>query len=163
MMGLDDPGAQRVSISVRDWNAMKLAMWRSKAAWEVVIRAATEIVSGCVHAEGCEGKDLNEEPCLPTCPDREVRMSALVVLGAAGMFAPIDARKVAQEQYWAPTREYYSAVIAECASAQAELEAALEALRAAGIEPPQPPPNTITVPTLPMRRPTPQLLSKEST
>jgi len=90
-------------------------------------------------------------------------MSALVILGAAGMFAPVDARKVAQEQYWAPTREYYSAVIAECAAAQAELEAALEALRAAGIEPPPPPPNTITVSTLPMRRPAPQLLPKEIT
>jgi hypothetical protein len=61
-------------------------------------------------------------------------MSALVILGAAQMLTPISARKIAEEVYFAPSRERYSEVIAELAAAQAELEA-LRA-RVGQVEPP---------------------------
>lgn len=138
MMGFESLGDQRVPIAVRDWNGLKLALWRSKVAWDIALRAAAEIIDRCEHAEGCPGKESETTPCLPYCSDRELRMSALVILNAARMFAPIDARRSANDPYLAPSREYFSEVVAELASAQAELEA----LRAAGVEMPAPPENT---------------------
>jgi hypothetical protein len=123
MMGVEVPGDQRVPVPVRDWNAMKLALWRSKIALDIVAHAAAELVSRAAHMEGCPGKVVETEPCLIDCPDRELRMSALVILNAARQFAPIDARKPANAPYYAPSREYFSEVLATLAIAQAELEA----------------------------------------
>ena len=122
-MGVEVPGDQRVPVPVRDWNAMKLALWRSKWALDIVAREAALLVVRAAHMEGCPGKQVETEPCLPDCPDRELRMSALVVLNAARQFAPIDARKPANAPYYAPSREYFSEVMAALAVAQAELEA----------------------------------------
>jgi hypothetical protein len=133
MMGFEAPGDQRVPVPVRDWNALKLALWRSRVAWDIAERAAKEIVDRCGHMEGCAGKIAETEPCLADCPDRELRMAALVILAAARQFAPTDARKPANAPYFAPSREYYSAVMAELAAAQAELEA----LRGGAATPPQ--------------------------
>lgn len=144
LMGLDNPGAQRVQIRVADWNALKLAVWRSKWGWDIVARTVTEIIERCAHVDGCPGKDDAREPCVapryerttddsgkvtgsrlvaPGCPDRELRMNALVILNATRHLAPIDARKLANEPYFAPTRERFCEVIAELAAAQAELDA----------------------------------------
>jgi hypothetical protein len=145
MMGFETPGDQRVAVTMRDWNAMKLALWRSKAGWEIVARQAAEIVQACHHLDNCPGKTSETEPCFGGirldsgpgelgCPDRELRMSALVILNAARQFAPIEARKVANETYFAPSREYFSEVMSALSIAQAELEA-MEAL-GVRIEPP---------------------------
>ena len=139
MMGFESPGDQRVPISVRDWNALRLALWRSKAAWEIATRAASAIVDRCKHTSGCPAEQVESEPCLPDCPDREMRMDALVVLGAARMFAPIDARRAAADPYMAPSREYFSEMIAELASAQAENGILRATLRANGVQVPSPP------------------------
>lgn len=122
MMGFDTPGDQRVPVPVRDWNAMRLALWRSKVSWDIVVQAAAELVERCAHMEGCPGKSVETEPCLQDCPDRELRMSALVILNAARQFAPADARKPADAPYYAPSREYFSEVLAELVVAQTELE-----------------------------------------
>ena len=121
MMGFEVPGDQRVPVPVRDWNAMKLALWRSKVALDISARAAADLVARAAHMEGCPGKELETEPCLPDCPDREIRMSALVVLNAARQFTPPVASKLNQP-YTAPSREYFSGVVAELAACQAELE-----------------------------------------
>ena len=139
MMGFTSPGDQRVPISVRDWNALRLACWRSKAAWEITVRAASLIVDRCKHVSGCPAEQVESVPCLPDCPDREMRMDALVILGAARMFAPIDARKAAADPYMAPSREYFSEMIAELASAQAEIGVLRATLQANGIQVPAPP------------------------
>lgn len=146
MMGREVPGDQRVTITIRDWNAMKRAVWLSRQGWEIAARQAQELIDGCRHAEGCPGAEDDEAPCSGTpayfesesaeegkvnvgltvqadaCPDRELRMSALVILNAAKQFAPIDARKPAEAPYFAPSREYYSALLAELAIAQAQIE-----------------------------------------
>jgi hypothetical protein len=149
MMGLEIPGDERVPVPARDWRGMKLALWRSKAAWEMAECAAREIVERCKHVEGCPGAVVETEPCLPYryekspqgvdetdeaytkrpgalvqqgCPDREQRMSALTILNAARMFGPIDARRPADEPYYAPSREYFSEVLGDLGAAQAELE-----------------------------------------
>jgi len=139
MMGFEMPGDQKVPVPVRDWNGMKLGLWRSKVAWDFAARAATEIIAECAHMAGCPGILSETSPCSPDCIDREKRMSALVILNAARMFAPINARKLASEPYFAPSREYFSEVISELAAAQIELEALRGALRAAGMQPPSPP------------------------
>jgi hypothetical protein len=123
MMGLEIPGDQKVPVPVRDWNAMKLALWRSKVAWEIAMRAAVEIIARCQHEKDCHGEWSEIAPCFAGCPDREQRMSALVILNAGRQFAPVDARKPADAPYFAPSREYFSDVLATLATTQAELEA----------------------------------------
>jgi hypothetical protein len=187
MMGFQAPGDQKVPIMVRDWNAMKLAVWRSKAGWDIAEREATAILNRCEHAEGCPAVHDETKPCLSEryekerarnedetddeyaqvpgvrvregCPDRELRMSALVVLNAARMFAPVDARRPANEPYFAPSREYFSEVLSELGAAQIELEVLREALRAAGVPLPSPSAEltTLSEALLTERAPPPQL------
>lgn len=122
MMGFQAPGDERVPVPLRTYNAMKRGLWRAKVALDIASKQAAEMVERCRHSEGCPGAMKESEPCLASCPDREQRMSALVVLNAGRTLAPIDARKP-EEQYFAPSREYFSEIIAELAAAQAELEA----------------------------------------
>lgn len=188
MMGFVSPGDQRVPIMVRDWSAMKLALWRSKTGWEIAAREAAAILDRCRHADGCPATEDETKPCLSDvyakeaqlesetddeyaqragvrtqegCPDREQRMSALVVLNAARMFAPVDVRRPANEPYFAPSREYFSEVLSDLGAAQIELEVLREALRAAGV--PIPSPSTeltaLSEALLTERAPPPQLSS----
>lgn len=147
----------KVPVPVRHWNGAKLALWRSKVGWEIAVREAFDIVARCRHEEGCPGKDIETEPCFQGCPDREIRMSALVVLNAGRAFAPIDARKLAADQYFAPSREFYSEVIAEFLSTQIERDVLLELLKKAGVEVPEPSKND--APTLAPGQTTPQLVA----
>jgi hypothetical protein len=147
MMGFDIPGDQRVPVPVRDWNAMKLAVWRSRVGWKIAEDRAMEIIASCRHADGCQGKDIETAPCLSGCPDREYRMSALVILNAARMFAPVHAPKPADAPYYAPSREYFSDVLAELAGSQVEILRLREMLRAAGIEPSPPSPDPALPPS----------------
>ena len=119
MLGLDP--APRVPVDARVWFGQKLALWRSKVGWEIAVKQAAEIVARCAHMAGCPAESTETEPCLPDCPDREIRMSALVVLNAARQFTPPVASKLNQP-YTAPSREYFSGVVAELAACQAELE-----------------------------------------
>lgn len=154
MMGFKPPDDQRVTIPVRDWNALKLAIWRSKTALEIAGREAGAIVERCAHMEGCAGKEVETEACLRDCPDRELRMSALVILSAARQLAHINARKPANAPYYAPSREYFSEVQATLAVAQVELDLLRETLRAAGV--PLPSFELAPPPTLPQLVPAQQ-------
>jgi len=134
MMGFKIPGDQKVPVPVRNWNGMKLALWRSRTGWDIAAKEATEILARCRHDPHCDGEMDESVVCSPTCPDREIRMSALVILNAAKMFAPVSAQRIAGDPYYAPSREFFSEVIAELAASQAELEA----LQAAGVRFPPP-------------------------
>ena len=147
MMGLVNASDQKVALPIRDWNAMKLALWRSKVGWEIAERAALEILEQCVHLDGCPGKDDETAACLGGvvfgqektevgCPDREARMNALVVLNAARQFAPAEVRRPTDAPYHAPSREYFSEVITDLMATRAELEAIYTFLSTKGIEPP---------------------------
>jgi hypothetical protein len=177
MLGFKVPGDEKIPVAVRDWSGMKLALWRSKVAWEIAAREAAGILDGCEHANGCPGEEDETQPCLPErwekraqladetdeayaqvagvlvqkgCLDRELRMSALVILNAARMFAPIDARRPAVDQYMAPSREYFSEVIAELGTAQVEIDVLREALQAAGVPIPSPA-SVLTEPAPPLQ------------
>lgn len=158
MMGFESPSDQKVAIRVGDWQALKLALWRSKVAWEIAAHQAEETISRCEHVAECPGEKNETEPCRSQCPDREQRMSALVILNAARMHAPINARKPAEGMYFAPSREYFSETLASLAALQVENELLHEALRQAGIDPPSPPPDVDrSLPT----RPAPALAQLE--
>lgn len=122
-LGLETDGDKRVTISVRHWEALRLALWRSKVAWEAVLPQARLILEQCGHAAGCPGITSESEPCGPDCPDRERRLSALVILAAAKPFQLVDARGPSEGRFIAPSRERYSEVMAALAVAQAELDA----------------------------------------
>lgn len=123
MGGWESPDDKQVPIKVGVWNAQKLGLWRSKVGWDIAARQAEDIVGRCKHTEGCPSEVSETEPCLLSCPDREVRMSALVILGAARQFAPVDAKRLASMPYYAPSREQFSEVLSELAATQAELAA----------------------------------------
>jgi hypothetical protein len=127
LLGHETDADQRVTLPIRHWDAMKLALWRSKVAAEQSLRQARQLLGSCRHAPRCPGAQSETESCLPECPDRERRLSVLVILAAAKQLAPIDAR-IPANRYIAPSREHFSAVIAELAACQAELDA----LRAQG-------------------------------
>jgi len=123
MMGFQLPGDEKVSITARDWDAMKRAIWRSKIGWEIVTREVTTLLSRFAHMEGCPAVSNEIGTCLPDCPDREFRLSALVILNVARQHGPTIVRKPAEGAYFAPSREHYSEMLAQFAAAQAELEA----------------------------------------
>ena len=168
MMGFESPGDKKIAVSVRDWNAMKLAMWRNRVGWESAQNQAIEILERCEHVEHCPGLTSDTEPCVADkyetvdgdvqlvskgCRDRELRMSALVILNNARQYAPIDARKLNDSTYFAPSREYFSEVLSSLGAAQIENEVLRELLRAAGVAVPEPPPNPGDHPALPAQPP----------
>lgn len=179
MMGFVTDGDQKVSVTVRDWEALRRAVWRSSIAWEIVEKESCEILDRCKHIEGCPGLDSETEACIqdqygrpqtsqgrlrafllvcwavlvalfvkrPTppvpqvivshgCPDREIRMSALVVLSAARQHAPTDVSKPADGPYFAPSREYFSEVLSSLHAAQVENKRLQDELR---------PPQNVTI------------------
>lgn len=135
MMGLETPGDQKVPITVRDWDAIKRGLWRSKIALEIIERQAEVILGHCDHMALCPGAHDATEPCFAGCVDREKRLSANVILNAARGLAPVDARKPADGPYFAPTRELYSETLSALAAAQAEIEILRAALQRAGVDP----------------------------
>lgn len=155
LMGFESPGDQRVPVTVRDWTAMKLGAWRNQFAWEIAVREAISILGRCKHEKGCPGETVETEPCFANCRDREQRMSALVILNAARMFAPVNAHRP-NEPYFAPSREYFSEVLSELGAVQVERDALREALRNLGAEPPGPPMKAEL--SLPLQKPPQQLM-----
>lgn len=139
LRGEKTPSDQKFPVTVRDWNALKQAAWRSKTLSEITAREAQLLIDSCDHVDACGAREIESEPCDPRCPDRERRMSALVILNAARQLAPEDARRPADEPYFAPSREYYSEVLAALASAQIEIKILQSAMRDAGLQVPQHP------------------------
>jgi hypothetical protein len=136
MMGLESPGDQKVPITVRDWDALKRAIWRSKIALEIAERQASVILEQCSHVPLCPGKTSDIEPCFKGCVDREKRLSACVILAAARQLtAAVNARKPPDGPYYAPTREYFSETLSALAAAQVEIEILRAALRREGVDP----------------------------
>lgn len=123
MLGFESPDEKKVPVQVGHWNATKLALWRSKYAWDIACRQAELIVAACKHDPECPAADSETAQCAPGCPDREIRMSALVILNAARQFIPVDAVRLVKQPYYAPSREQYSEVLGELAATQGELEA----------------------------------------
>jgi|SRR6516225_8861779 hypothetical protein len=152
MMGFETSADQQVKISMRDWDALRRALWRSRVGWEIVMRAASQVLQRCEHVEGCPGAFNETEPCLgvfgkdePECPDRETRADALVILNAARMFAPTDAGRAADMPFIAPSREYYCEILSTLVVTQLQLEM----LRKAGVEIPEPSPEMVPETKLP--------------
>ena len=122
LQGFVSPDDKKVPVPIRHWEGMKRRLWHSGGAWEIALKEATSLLARCAHMEGCEGKESETAQCLPDCPDRELRLSTLVILSAARQFAPLDAIR-SEGPYYAPSREHFSEVISELGACQAELAA----------------------------------------
>lgn len=153
MMGLDTPGDQKVPITVRDWDALRRALWRSKIVLEITERQALVILEQCSHMPLCPGKTSETEPCFAGCVDREKRLSANVILNAARQLTAALVRKPADSTYFAPSREYFSETLSALAAAQVEIEMLRAALRREGVDPLDIP---LIVPTLSAPPPQPE-------
>lgn len=156
MMGLDTPGDQKVPITVRDWDALRRALWRSKIVLEIAERQALVILEHCSHMPLCPGKTSETEPCFAGCVDREKRLSANVILSAARQLTAANSllvRKPADGTYFAPSREYFSETLAALVAAQVEIETLRAALRREGVDPLDIP---LIVPTLSAPPPQPE-------
>ena len=158
-MGLEVSGDQKVPVRARDWDAMKRAVWRSRTGFEIIEREIAVILDRCAHLDGCPGASDETAPCLGGlrmwngrnvdgsndnggeigCPDREIRASALVVLNVARQHMPVTARRPADAPYFAPSREYFSEVLAELAATQIELARLQSPISDAHTEPTLPP------------------------
>ena len=143
LQGIVAPDDHKVAVPIRHWEGMKRRLWRSKVSWDIALKEASNLLERCSHMEGCAGKTDETAPCLIDCPDRELRMSALVILNAARQFAPLDAIR-AEGPYFAPSRERFSELISELGAIQVEV-AMLDpdgskrlALRTEGSTEPQP-------------------------
>ena len=149
VMGLEIPGDEKVTIPARHWHALKLDVWRGKTGWNIVLREVSSVLEGCRHVDGCLGATVETEPCDVRCPDRERRMSALVILNAARMYSPVKAPGV-NEPYFAPSREHFSEVVAALAAAESERDALMALVQSAGLAPPSPllPTKTTETPAL---------------
>ena len=140
MMGFEAPGDQRVPVSVRDWTAMKLAAWKARFAFENIALKAIATIGRCRHEKNCPGATEETAPCFAGCPDREMRMDALVILNNARVFTPVNANQP-YEPYFAPSREKYSETLSQLGAAEVERDALRGMLRSMGVEPPAPPEN----------------------
>ncbi len=150
-MGLESMGDKKVPVTLRNWSAIKLALWRSKVSWDIATRAAQEIIAGCRHAEGCPGAVFEHEPCFAACPDRETRMSACVILNAGRVFGPVNVPRPDAGPYFAPSREYFSEVLADLLATQEERDA-LRTLNVTGVDPPKNEEPEGVAPALPVRK-----------
>lgn len=122
LMGFVSPDDKKVPVPIRHWEGMKRRLWHSRVAWEIALKEAANLLGRCAHMEGCAAKTDETAQCLPDCPDRELRLSALVILSTARQFGPLDAIR-AEGPYFAPSREHFSEVVAELGACQAELAA----------------------------------------
>jgi hypothetical protein len=150
-MGFETPGDQRIPVTVRDWNALKLAAWRSKVALTIIEREALAVLERCAHVPGCPGIESETAPCSGAlsmapvvgideegvkaevhgepCPDREQRVSALVILNAARQFLDNITANKPDGTYFAPSREYFSEVLSDLAASQVHIAALTKVLR----------------------------------
>jgi len=128
-MGFETEADKKVQMRAGDLSGLKRALWVSKEAWEIVEREAESILGRCQHLDGCPAATDETAQCLGGgifgsdvvgCPDRELRLSALVILNAARQFESVDARRPAESPYFAPSREYFSKVLAELGAVQIE-------------------------------------------
>lgn len=132
MLGYETQDDKRVPVTVRDWQAMRRAIWRSAKGWEIVANTAQEIIDACDHVDECPGLEDDTAECLRDryeagvkvadgCRDRELRASASVILAAALTHAPRDVHKPTDE-YFAPSREYFSEILSQLHVYQLEIE-----------------------------------------
>jgi hypothetical protein len=138
MLGFQPEG--KVTIDVRHWDALRRIVWRMKTSWGFVENECNAIIATCRHVDGCRGAVDSTETCHPQCPDRQTRLSALVILANAREFARADVHKPGAN-YIPPTREYFDALVSDLATAEYTLEEVRRKV-ADAVEPTLPAPTT---------------------
>lgn len=106
---------EKVPVSVRVWEGMRRSLARLMLTCAQMKREGDEMLSRCRHAPGCPGEKSELEACLADCPDREWRLSALVIRANAGAHVgAFRLPRVGPDDILAPpSREFLDRMIAE--------------------------------------------------
>lgn len=115
----------KVTIDSRHWESLKRIVWRMKTSWGFVGNESADLVASCRHTDGCPGAKSDSETCLRSCPDRQTRLSALVILANSREFEKVTAptpTKVSGAGYMPPTREFFDSLLSDLVAAQSENE-----------------------------------------
>lgn len=117
---LDDE--KTIPVKERVWQSMRRILARQAVSWTHCLRESRLILDACRHDPACPSKRGDPGlPCLQSCPDREINLSARVLLASALEFAgTLRLPSWTGTGYIPPTREYFDRILAE-----------LEAMRAA--------------------------------
>lgn len=112
MLGI--PKVEKVSIDVRQWRALRRQMVRMVLGWRIADREMALVLAGCRHDAGCPAREDRTQSCLSTCPDRETRLSALVVKHNAELYSMHgETLPKHGDDYRPPPREYFDAIVSE--------------------------------------------------
>jgi len=123
---------ENVSIDARKWQAVRRQMVRLVLGWRHADREISEVLDHCRHDDECPAVKDPSRPCLFTCPDHEIWLSALVIKGNAAQLAMLgqDLPQRLMGEYRPPPREYFDEIVAELETLR-EGRDILEELRAA--------------------------------
>jgi hypothetical protein len=70
---------EKIEVSTAWLEAMRRSLARVMLTCEQISYECGEMLTRCVHSPECPGKSDETVPCEPHCPDREWRLSALVI------------------------------------------------------------------------------------
>jgi hypothetical protein len=70
---------EKVAVKVRTWEGIRRTLANMMETAVQVVRECDEQLERCKHAPGCTAQGGLVDPCPPECPDREFRLSALVI------------------------------------------------------------------------------------
>jgi len=113
---------EKVTIDAKRWQGVRRQLVRLVIGWRYAEKEASRILEVCRHAEGCLGASDRSKPCLPACPDREMRLSALVIQRNAEQYAMVRETLGlplrVEGEFHPPSRETWDAVISEIEAAR---------------------------------------------
>ena len=113
LQGFDEE--EKVSVDARHWQAMRRQLIRLVLGWRYADKEITRILDGARHAPSCPNAKDRSVPCLPSCPDREMVLSALVIKHNASNFSMLQQGLPLRitGEYHPPSREYFDAIVSE--------------------------------------------------
>jgi hypothetical protein len=116
LLGFQKP--EMVSVDAKKWQAVRRQLVRLVIGWRYAAKESGRILETCRHADGCRAAAGDHTaPCLPACPDREVRLSALVIAHNAELYAMLRETMGlplrVDGDFHPPSRETWDAVVSE--------------------------------------------------
>jgi hypothetical protein len=125
---------ETVTIDAKKWAAMRRQMIRIVLGWRYADKEIARVIEHCRHSDGCPAVQDRTTPCLPSCPDREIFLSALVIKHNAEQYAMLqrDLPLRIEGDFHPPGREYFDVIVSELIVLQegrdilAEVQAAID-------------------------------------
>jgi hypothetical protein len=125
---------ETIAVDVRQWEALRRQMVRIVLGWRYADKEIARVIEACRHSDGCQAVQDRTTPCLASCPDREIFLSALVIKHNAEQYSMLQRNLPLRIEgdYHAPGREYFDAVVSELIALRegrdilAEVQAAID-------------------------------------